>query len=825
MSIYDNRVFASRFIKSKWIALVLLLAAYIVCQAHTVTAQATPTPAADESLVSQKAVDVTLERIRLYFGLGQYQQVLQEVQRLEELDPGNKMGSYYEARAKAKLREAGILDEVMPTNTPVEIDVTPFPEITQGATETRETPPVAPPVGTQAPVEPGPFGTPFPDNTTAAPGFPPAPAATQDTPAEDYNPFAVGTAGTPQPPPGTPSEAAPDEATLPPPTATKVIQARETPESDISEEAYPAAPASTEEETMIFGLGLPIIAAVGGGIVVVLLIVVLIFVLKMRKPKKADNIVQQAQNKAREQMAATMPVGQGPEEAQQQQPEMPAPFQASYEEENIAPPAPDEHEQAPDIPTPSSHMAPEAPEGPPDFPTFEKEEAPAVQKPPEQQAPPSFDEEVPDLPPPHPSFEEEEEEEKAPEIPEEEPELEKKKMAKEPQEEEQELELPDIPSPTQYPPQGEDQEAVPEAPGVPDDLPSFELSEEEDKHAEAAEEEPEFPPFSVQAEAEKKEEEEPEEPPINEEDLESSDLLDLGSGAVEEMESSSPQAQKSSAEELGEGGLSIDDVLGIEPGSSEEPVSEEEPAKAEQKKSSDTGTSVDLDSFMFEGTSEDQAETMLYTPEEKSEAEEAPSEKEEIKEEGGSFDNVMFTDESGQETIGITDTGQKKEEDDEKPPMSISLDEAIGEEQEEEKPAAESDVIAPDSSETLVASPEEKYDEEKNEEEREFLEKESEAGELDEEEEGGSFRHLDVGSLNVGEGKGESFEGSEQNKESHRNKALFNTQFKKGKEAFEKENWKKAVHYLTIAAAIRSDVPELKEMLSEARAKKREMKE
>ncbi len=54
-------------------------------------------------------------------------------------------------------------------------------------------------------------------------------------------------------------------------------------------------------------------------------------------------------------------------------------------------------------------------------------------------------------------------------------------------------------------------------------------------------------------------------------------------------------------------------------------------------------------------------------------------------------------------------------------------------------------------------------------------------------------------------------------KTADRNELLFNEQFKKGMTAFNKKDWKRAVHYLTIAAAIKPNDPDLKDKLNTAR--------
>lgn len=55
-----------------------------------------------------------------------------------------------------------------------------------------------------------------------------------------------------------------------------------------------------------------------------------------------------------------------------------------------------------------------------------------------------------------------------------------------------------------------------------------------------------------------------------------------------------------------------------------------------------------------------------------------------------------------------------------------------------------------------------------------------------------------------------------------RNELLFNEQFKKGIASFNKKDWKKAVHYLTIAAAIKPNDTELKDKLRIARENRKE---
>ena len=56
----------------------------------------------------------------------------------------------------------------------------------------------------------------------------------------------------------------------------------------------------------------------------------------------------------------------------------------------------------------------------------------------------------------------------------------------------------------------------------------------------------------------------------------------------------------------------------------------------------------------------------------------------------------------------------------------------------------------------------------------------------------------------------------------HRQEALFQDQYKRGCTAIENGDWKKAIHYLTIAHALRPDDQETKNKLQTARQKRQE---
>mgnify|MGYP006283403065 CR=1 FL=1 len=677
-----------------------------------------------QNAINQNVVDRTIEQIRLYYGLGQYAQVIRQCRKLEEIDPGNKMAKYWRSRAEAKLEEKGMLEEVLQQTITPEPPRQAAPELTRKAAFPPET--SSP---DQTPAEPLP----------TLPGL--APPTETLEPEQDT---------------GVPEPTRPSEETATETPDQAPVQAETTP----SETAPPSTPSSSEESSPINML----IYIAGGAVGVLVLAVVVVLILLLRKKSPSTKPAQ------------TEP---SPEDMQMQA--EPEDQDMTFEMPEEEPEVPEEEAEAPDSPSPGA-------------PAFAEEEPEPAEAPEEPKAPEQA--EAPEAPE-APDFQEEAE---APEIPELPP------MGGEEEEEKKKegSELPDIPSPSQFP--------TPEEPGeagdaaaerLPPDLPTFEQEtpkqEEEVPEVEDvndlmfAIDEPEEPNKEPEEEGSAVDDllsfngdeedlglEEPvseeEQFPISEESAEEEPVLPEAEARPDEIEMAPPDTGVDiGEEEKPAAGISIEEALGAGEDSGEEKVSEEEPEAEEEKaKSGQSGTEVDVNEFLFDSTAEDQAETRMASP--------ADAGTEEEKEHNESFNKMMFDGESSQETI------------------------AAGIEPESE----DQEIPAGDEDETMIAQPQKKVEPPEEEEEEKPVEAE---GETD-------VRQFSVDSLSsVGDEQKESSPGKKKIEE--RNEALFSDQYKKGKEAFDNENWKKAVHYLTVASALKPDVKEIKDMLSRARREKR----
>jgi hypothetical protein len=77
-------------------------------------------------LPSRDLITKHLDQIRLYYGLGQFKKVITECEKLEGLDPENKMGRYYYSRARGRLIEMNVIREGDLHAVTVPIRVTPL---------------------------------------------------------------------------------------------------------------------------------------------------------------------------------------------------------------------------------------------------------------------------------------------------------------------------------------------------------------------------------------------------------------------------------------------------------------------------------------------------------------------------------------------------------------------------------------------------------------------------------------------------------------------------------------------------------------------------
>ncbi|MCX6999510.1 MAG: hypothetical protein NT106_04330 [Candidatus Sumerlaeota bacterium] len=764
-------------------------------------AQPSSTPA---NLVTTTAVDAAMEKIRMFYGLGQYDKVVIECRKLEKITPGNKMVNYYRTRAESKLAEKGLLEG---------LKMPPEPTPTPKAAQTTAAPP-APPSGA-TPVVINPIGA------TPAAAIPAgtAPAGTLSV----LNPFGVPPATTATPAAGTPaatSPAGPNPFEAPPVTAPLGIakpsptptpkpatgvekKAEGSPVGEPSRAEAPAAatpvPSAPAVSKSFLSENLNLIVAVAVAAVALIMVVFLIMRIIKKMGARAGVTAEEPTGevdagipeRAKTRMSFTTPL---PDEFQQGVPDFPEPPPEVGEIPGIPTPSPAGDLTVPRVTKP--RMDADFPTPFPDVPDVPDIESPVTSKPTPQGSLDIFN-------------------------------------------------IPDIPGPTQMPPTAKPSPVKPRAqagaPGTPPDLPSLDFTGDFGPTPDVVE--PELPLLpSLRRESSIPEPEPPSaiETPIPETDVISFDFPP----ALEPLPSpqavaqtpefpEEPQFEKpltpdipsppiefdnmdvmsaptmSAAPPMTEGkpqappSISIEEALGFDFTTDEKPQEKEAPIAGPLEAMS--STSMDLETFLFSAASEEQSETVVATEQPHETRTEAPSSSQPMME---SFDSLMFAGETGQETQLVS-----SEETRNKPP-EMSPAASSPEERIVPTTLPTSPRISPEFPKSAPAAPV------RAEESQRTTGAEATPSER-------VFQELSLESLGqvVAEGerapkKGQGVPPSRQKIE-ERNEVLFADQFKKGREAFEKKDWKKAVHYLSVASAIKPEVEELEEMLSVARQRKR----
>ena len=721
--------------------------------------QPASTPA---SLITTTAIDAAMEKIRMFYGLGQYDKVVIECRKLEKISPGNKMVNYYLTRAESKLAEKGLLEG---------LKITPEPTPTPRPAQTTAAAPTAPPSGA-TPIVINPIGV-TPAATTAAV----TPAA---TPLAGPNPFEA--------PPVTAPLVTAKPSPTPTPNPTVGVEKKteagpvSEPSGAVTPPATAPAPSTLTKVKRFLSENLYLIIAIA--VAAVALILVASIILRIIKKKGARAVVPKEEpvrevktvipERAKARAPVVPPI---PEDFQQGVPDLPSP--------------PPEVGEIPAIPIPGAPRTPAAPK---------------VAKP---RMDADFSTPFPDLP--------------------EVPDIESPVATRPaPQGATDIFKVPDIPSPTQMPPSAKPSPVKPGAqtgePGAPSDLPSLDFAADFRPAPEAVE--PELPPLpSLRRESSIPEPEPPSaiETPIPESDVVPFDIPPapeplLSAQAVAqapelpeglqleraptpnipsppiEVESidimSAPAAP--AAPPIPEGkpeappSISIEEAMGFDFTTGEKPQEKEAPAAGPSEAMS--ATSMDLETFLFSAPSEERSETALAKEQPREAKTETPSSSQTVVD---GFDNLMFGGETAQETqLSSTEVLLKK-------PTEIPPVAPVSEER-----------IVPTTPPVREEEPQRTTDTEAAPSER-------------------GFKELSLESLGqvVAEGetateKGKGVSPSRQKIE-ERNEALFADQFKKGRDAFEKKDWKKAVHYLSVASAIKPEVKEVEEMLSVARKRKR----
>lgn len=736
----QNLLLSKKFLRRGlfWLLLCLLFASW-----GSLLAQDTPTQETEAPPLptSTNPVDATLEKIRMYYGLGQFDKVMYECQKMDKLDPGNKMVVYYRTRAEEKLKEMGLLDK---------LKFTPEPTPTPLPARTKVPPPDLPAL------------SPTPASGTAAIGTPPAPgegmpvSATpaSGTPSSD-NPFEPGatpaTTAAAMPIAATPAVAAPLEenpfggipvAATPAQTAAAAAPTAAAPAATTAPPPPPPAP-SEPVPSGGGGLDIATIGMIAGGVVAA--IAVVLVVIMLMKKIRATSKIRGSEQKLAQTMAQTMA---------QPAPRQGAPAPAAPK------PAPLIQHEIPDFPDVDS-----APQTPgvasipsPSSPADELPPRSGRRMPPPDFAPPSSQlpeipelPEIPDIPSPISSVPVAQ---GLPPIP----------------------DLMDIPSPTQIP-DLEPAPAKPDKPAplsqTPPDLPSLDFP--------VAQPEADVFSFALAPESgdlkipvdEAPEPEHPLESPTSEPIVSSDPFAHLDV----DLTPPPPAVPVPEGVPKEPPSLSIEEALGLAPPSAPAPESMPSPFDTAPEKTSASSTSMDLDSFLFSTPSEEQAETMVARPASQPDPFSfAPAE---TRAATGSFDSMMFGDETDQATQLAEPLASPEPPAPPKPapkPAPAPAPKPSPALESEEKPLADERGLGQFSVESLEeVSPE-------NEKKAPL---------------------------------------PPRKKIEERNEALFADQYKKGSEAFEKGDWKKAVHYLSVAAAIRPDVEDLKNMLATARQNKR----
>ena len=736
--------------------------------------QPASTPA---NLVTTTAVDAAMEKIRMFYGLGQYDKVVIECRKLEKITPGNKMVNYYRTRAESKLAEKGLLEG---------LKMPPEPTPTPKAAQTTAAPP-APPSGA-TPVVINPSGA------TPAAG---TPAAT--SPAGP-NPFEAPPVTAPL------ATAKPSPTSTPKPATGEEKKTEGTPVGEPSRAEAPAAaapvPSAPAVSKSFLSENLYLIVTVAGAAVALIMVAFLIMRIIKKKGGRAGVTAEEPAGevdagipeRAKSRMSFATPL---PDEFQQGVPDFPAPPPEVGEIPGIPTPSPAGDLAVPRVAKP--RMDADFPAPFPDVPDVPDIEYPVTSKPTPQGSLDIFN-------------------------------------------------IPDIPSPAKMSPAPKPSPIKPRAqvgtPGTPPDLPSLDFTGDFGTTSDVVEPELPFLP-SLRRESSIPEPEPPSaiETPIPESDVISFDIPP----ALEPLPSPQAVAQTpefpeepqlenpltpdipsspieidnmdvmsaptiSAAPPMPEGkpqappSISIEEALGFDFTTDEKPQEQEKESPVAGTLEAMSSTSMDLETFLFSAASEEQSETALATEQPHETRTEAPSSSQPVME---SFDSLMFGGETAQETQ-LASPEETRTKVLKMPPAASTPGERIAPTTPPTSPR-----ISPEVPKSAPATPPVRAAESQR----------TTGAEATPSERG--FQELSLESLGqvVAEGetahkKGHGVPPSRQKIE-ERNEVLFADQFKKGREAFEKKDWKKAVHYLSVASAIKPEVEELEEMLSVARQRKR----
>jgi hypothetical protein len=763
--------------------------------------QPASTPA---SLVTTTAVDAAMEKIRMFYGLGQYDKVVIECRKLEKITPGNKMVNYYRTRAESKLAEKGLLEG---------LKMPPEPTPTPKAVQTTAAPPA--PISGATPIVINPIGA----TPAAATPAGTAPAGTLSV----LNPFGVPPATTATPAAGTPaatSPAGPNPFEAPPVTAPLGVakpsptptpkpaigvekKAEVSPVGEPSRAGVPAAtapvPSALTVSKTFLSENLYLIVAIAVAVVALIMVALLIKRIIKKKGARAGVTAGEPAGEvdagipegAKSRMSFATPL---PDEFQQGVPDLPAPPPEVGEIPGIPTSSPAGDLAVPRVTKP--RMDADFPTPFPDIPDVPDIESPITSKPAPYGAPDIFN--IPDIPgpakispAPKPSPVKPRAQAGAPGMP---PDLPSLDFTGDfgPTPDVVESELPLLPSLRRESsiPEPEPQSAIETSTPLPEVI-SFDIP-------------PAFEPLpSAQAVAQTPELPEGlqlEEPPTPDIPFSPIEIDNMGVTSAPAMPAAPPVPE---GEPQAPSSISIEEALGFDFTTDEKPQEKETPVAGPLEAMS--ATSMDLETFLFSAASEERSETALATEQPHEKRTEAPSSSQT---EAESFDRLMFAGETGKETQ-LPSPEETRSKSMKTPPVAPTPEERIVPTTPPTSPR-----ISPEFPKSAPAAPVR----------AEELQRTTGAEATPSER---GFQELSLESLGqvVAEGETASKKGQgvspSRKKIEERNEVLFADQFKKGREAFEKKDWKKAVHYLSVASAIKPEVEELEEMLSVARQRKR----
>ncbi len=759
--------------------------------------------AGDEAVEKKRTVNLSVELIRLYYGRGQYAEVISECHKLEQIEPGNNVAKFYRARAETKMVEMGIKP---PQALPPPSQFTPIAARTPSARAPGALPTQTP--GSALPAFPGlstPASAPAPE-----PGFAPV----LPPPAGIETPGASVAAVTPTP--------------VPTPLAT--------PTPYISSLALRGESAVGEKSFLSSNIGRLVL--IGGGGVIFLLVVVAIVILisAKRRHKTLRTHLERAKEEVEKTPVASLSVPSSVPSPSGILPEEPSQFPGEVPEIPGAPsPTISEVPEIAEVVSSASDILPEAELEVPK----EVFEIPSIPSPAVSETP-----EIADIVSPTPGV-----------LPEAKP------------------ELPDIPSPTDY------RDIEKPAGEIPPDLPTLDVGPQTPPP-----EGVELSPISFRPGVEGAT---PETPPLTDTEPENVISPGELPPFTEPPVTPSPEPLHVPASPTGSEPppqpptISIEEALGMGVSSREPPPSAETP---EHKIPDAGGTSMDLDTFLFGQPEQDQEETILATPSgETQKLPIAPTSKSEQKVEREDFETLMFGGEAEQETVAVepgtppstapSDTEvyapyaktrilPTRESESPLPsvagektadliPPTPSLEEEVSKvkekQTEKEAPSAKEIPSPPPVKPPIIrekklppktrtlADVDSGPHVERVMPGAEFgdatpLDLKTPAPSVSAEEAEGEFHGVNLDSLQAISAETLAHAGEKdkttppsRKKIEERSEALFNEEFKKGREAFEKGDWKKAVHYLTVASAIKPREPEVKKMLTIARKEKRKL--